>query len=1089
MISYEEQTIIEEEIKAHVALWGKGLLTVPPNGYCIINSFYLALNELLGENYNLTPSGLLDLVKTEMLQHSDHYAPYMTNTTKFIDEINDYENYGDYNSNTVDLFLHALANSTQTSVNIIQKQNNTIESLIIPPARVDVAPQQMIILSRVANHYSPIVDLATLTESKTYGHMQGLLPIRHSNTQDVSSSIEVLSDSDMSENHSVSSESDSDCSSASEDTLTNIYKQGNKTYLPTDVWKDVKVEYVEKLPHDINGSRIYILPYDTVNPMRNTTDGRDWKRYMASKRRGFSGVRRMSQCSGSNICKNETCPYQQEYADQNVSEFHKDSRGKLTCIHCGTESVRLHCSARKIWEINSRNQETKIYHYGRHTCKIQKKKVIKTDEIKDKFKENIYRKPEQLIRGSIIDALQTGKPWEEVLEVADTMSDKQYIRNQKKLAKTEIRPHGHSFEAVAKLKETTDKHDHTLIYRCNDGRLNDKPTYVFKSSRLKAKIANNMNREKSHFMSEQYAHFDGKADRCKGFTTLCLSAYHPVLRKMIPLAIMECMGETTKNVTLFFQLFNDIIKSVSEEQSAFNPIGFITDEAGANIAGLVNVFGDTVKERLKGCEFHFLQSVQRHCVHLVSRKSKRKFKKLANDLRTVSTPLQYDQSFRHLTKFIEDKPQKRAALQSWLQWWDSRKIRWARAYSPSYKAPAANQAEAVNASFTNTGSCGRSLVDAAYDDVAESILLERMWEKHKCGAKMGTMGPTSVDLSKREEAVQTLRSADFCKDIETLLNKSNSINDDIPDRSELITNSIIDPTSSHRPTKPTKRKKTWKQQNNIRKKARISIYDSSSHDLSTSSDNEPTGGRPRVHRTKRSNMFMKSLERAKHEKENIKVLSYQKHARNLTVELKAKYSSYSVEISSLPNCNCPFKQNRARETCKHLIWVLINLLGISEDNDMLQQIGFSENELKMLIDSVPVQIPPHIKHSETVCTTDRYQEALRNHPGINREQEWFISRKSCGKPAKCAGCFERKIVIGDLHIAVKGLFVTDALKVVETTWRYCIDRSCVKKSSRRSSIRPKLDGVIYMDPKVSLSRPENELVKERNFTLRLKINI
>ena len=541
IISVEEQRIVEKEIKAHVALWGKGLLEVPPNGYCIINSFYLALKELLGENCFFTPSGLLKVIKDEIFEHTDHYGPYITNTTQLLEEMKNYEIHGDYNSNTVNLFLHALANNTKTSVNIIQKQNNRIESLIIPPARKDVAPQQMIMLSRVFNHYSPIVDLATVTESKIHGNIKELLPTLHSQILEFSPNTEASSESEMSVNSEVTLNSDS-CSSSSDEINDNVLTLGNKTYLLADVWKDAKAEYVEKLPQDINGTRVYVVPYDETNTMRNTSDGRDWKRYMTSKRKGFTGTRRVAQCNGSNICKNDTCPFKQEYNEQNQSEFQKDGNGTLTCIHCGASGTRIERSARKVWEINHSKKETKIYHYGHHTCKTQKKQTKNTDEIKRRFKENINLKPEELIRGSVIEALQTGKPWNEVLEVADTMSDRQYVRNQKKIAKSEIRPHGHSFEAVAKLKDSTDKHDVNLIYRCNDGRLNENPTYVFKSSRLKAKIAANMNREKSHFMSEQYAHFDGKADRCKGFTTLCLSAYHPVLRKMIPLAIMECSG-------------------------------------------------------------------------------------------------------------------------------------------------------------------------------------------------------------------------------------------------------------------------------------------------------------------------------------------------------------------------------------------------------------------------------------------------------------------------------------------------------------------------------------------------------------------
>ena len=63
----------------------------------------------------------------------------------------------------------------------------------------------------------------------------------------------------------------------------------------------------------------------------------------------------------------------------------------------------------------------------------------------------------------------------------------------------EIRPHGHTFEAVGKLKEKTDLHDKYLIYRCNDGRLNNELTFGFKSSRRKAKIGEHMSR-KNHIL-------------------------------------------------------------------------------------------------------------------------------------------------------------------------------------------------------------------------------------------------------------------------------------------------------------------------------------------------------------------------------------------------------------------------------------------------------------------------------------------------------------------------------------------------------------------------------------------------------------
>ena len=74
------------------------------------------------------------------------------------------------------------------------------------------------------------------------------------------------------------------------------------------------------------------------------------------------------------------------------------------------------------------------------------------------------------------------------LEAADAMSDKQYIRNQKKIAKREIRPHGQRFKAVAKLKDCTDRHDVTLIYRCNDVRLKRTQHMCLSQVRLKQKL-------------------------------------------------------------------------------------------------------------------------------------------------------------------------------------------------------------------------------------------------------------------------------------------------------------------------------------------------------------------------------------------------------------------------------------------------------------------------------------------------------------------------------------------------------------------------------------------------------------------------
>ena len=94
-------------------------------------------------------------------------------------------------------------------------------------------------------------------------------------------------------------------------------------------------------------------------------------------------------------------------------------------------------------------------------------------------------------------------------------------------------------------------------------------------------------------MNSEYCFFHGKHNRCREFITLTASVYHPLLRKQIPLAIMEAEQENTANVELFWTLFNEALTKITQTPVKFNPIGWCTNMAGANLAGISKVFGDS----------------------------------------------------------------------------------------------------------------------------------------------------------------------------------------------------------------------------------------------------------------------------------------------------------------------------------------------------------------------------------------------------------------------------------------------------------------------------------------------------------------
>ena len=101
----------------------------------------------------------------------------------------------------------------------------------------------------------------------------------------------------------------------------------------------------------------------------------------------------------------------------------------------------------------------------------------------------------------------------------------------------------------------------------NDKRGNpDRPSFVFKSSKLGAKFALNMTEDEDHILSKEFCCFDGKVNRCKGLVTLTASVYHPILRKQVILASMECESESTETVALFWSLFNEMLSKVTGVQ-------------------------------------------------------------------------------------------------------------------------------------------------------------------------------------------------------------------------------------------------------------------------------------------------------------------------------------------------------------------------------------------------------------------------------------------------------------------------------------------------------------------------------------------
>ena len=127
------------------------------------------------------------------------------------------------------------------------------------------------------------------------------------------------------------------------------------------------------------------------------------------------------------------------------------------------------------------------------------------------------------------------------------------------------------------------------------------------------KIGLSMDRDGEGTRKSCFVYLDAKHDRTDGMKSISLWTYDLTIQQVLMLVIMDVEEENAANLTLFWQLWNEVLQEVSgKEDYHVNPKGWIVDENHANWKSMHNVFGDSgvhAVERTHSCEFHFKQSI------------------------------------------------------------------------------------------------------------------------------------------------------------------------------------------------------------------------------------------------------------------------------------------------------------------------------------------------------------------------------------------------------------------------------------------------------------------------------------------------
>lgn len=267
-------------------------------------------------------------------------------------------------------------------------------------------------------------------------------------------------------------------------------KRFKKCELSVTNWDMCDNQIVSELPIDIDHLCKYKILCSEKEMMSVTKDGRPWDTWVTSSRKDFYGIRRNARCKGSALCLSSSCPYQSSYGTQNKVHFQKKA-DLPCCFTCRSQNVP--CHAVKIWAYERSNNSVSVMHANMHTCTAKARKIDRKEIIK-MVRENPGTKSNKLVHDKIVQIISTDNfnP-KNVNAMTENFGDAKRICNVHSAEKELAIPVGQNIDALALLKSKCDHRDKFLIYRINNRTLNEKPSFVCKSSRDMAEIAVCMN--------------------------------------------------------------------------------------------------------------------------------------------------------------------------------------------------------------------------------------------------------------------------------------------------------------------------------------------------------------------------------------------------------------------------------------------------------------------------------------------------------------------------------------------------------------------------------------------------------------------
>ena len=744
----------------HISLDKKGreIVNIPGDGLCFMRSLQHTLGVVFKEKYSI--GSMITKIKEEVKKRPTFYQQFLLDATEPEDVIEELQTFFDthfFSTDVVDLLVGIAVNVFHITLWIFQEDQNGMCQTIkyCTPDEESQRRHVHMILYRdkndprgLGNHYNTIIK-KSINKGRKYtdfgqeAQNPELVDANYSRRQIINenesstSSSCACSQGDVNTPNNSESEDDGnidpDFSNEQDCSNYNLQSEDERVLFPEHIFNDIHPQNVKCVPYKINGNNSYRIHLPTAKWHKYQEDGR-WFLMHTSTMRKKRIVRKTGKCLGSFMCRNDECPKYTSGKGRNTYAFTNIGFNLYECRTCGQIAEREFCGAMKLTKFYPDTKVLEVFYAGTHKCNLKDRtpysamsKKLKKEVLCPILEKNPKATVKQISESAAEHFLRIGKP-EMAKQSVRLAHDRRFVAEMKEeVLKIVCDQDPNSFTAIGTLRESLKAFDPFLIYKINDGSLNDQMSYVFKSSKCAAELALEMdcdNPQNKSCLRDEPVYCDTMHSRVENYKNITAWVKNPITRCVMRIATMEAEKETTESLELFFRLLNEVLQKVSgDPHYKFNPYKFYVDEAGANINAISRVFGRKGLERILGCQWHFLKVAQAKA-HFVKINQRKSFIHLCRRWMKAPTRNEYEEVARRLRNICADNN-----LLEWFLWWDERRFHIVHAYR-GFNLSGTNLAESGQSGMKPLTRKKFKLVDAAYKDVAQMMRQDEQYRAY-----------------------------------------------------------------------------------------------------------------------------------------------------------------------------------------------------------------------------------------------------------------------------------------------------------------------------------------------------------------------